>query len=165
MNADEDGANDVSRVVHEYSTTAANRQLLAALRNQRDVVMDGTMTWLPFVAQTIAMIRQIHCREFELGPGWGQGSVWVNGFALGRYDAPLDPPPPPRAPPSMRSHSRRAMQPAPLGASRRCSGAAWAGCFTSRWIGLSGSGCEPPTARSFPSARTDRARAERMPKP
>ena len=47
LNQDEDGANDVSRVVHEHSTTAANRELLAALRNQRDVVMDGTMTWAP----------------------------------------------------------------------------------------------------------------------
>eukprot|EP01052_Picozoa_sp_SAG31_P064577 SAG31_NODE_23428_length_504_cov_1.390123_2_plen_104_part_01 len=39
LNVDEHGANEVSRVVHEYSTVAANRELLAALRNQRDVVM------------------------------------------------------------------------------------------------------------------------------
>ena len=70
LNVDEQGANEVGMVVHSHSTGAANEELLAALLNQRDVVMDGTMTWKPFVEQTIAMIRRIHEREYCLGPGW-----------------------------------------------------------------------------------------------
>ncbi len=70
LNKDERGANEVGMVVHGHSTTAANEELIAALLNQRDVVMDGTMTWKPFVEQTIDMIRHVHERQYELGPGW-----------------------------------------------------------------------------------------------
>lgn len=70
LNEDEDGANEVGMVVHGHSTDAANEELIAALLNGRDVVMDGTMTWKPFVEQTIEMIRHIHERQYQLGPGW-----------------------------------------------------------------------------------------------
>eukprot|EP01043_Picozoa_sp_COSAG02_P051153 COSAG02_NODE_5350_length_4408_cov_48.603852_3_plen_537_part_00 len=70
LNKDEHGANEVGMVVHSHSTDAANEELLAALLNQRDIVMDGTMTWKPFVEQTIDMIRHVHEREYKLGPGW-----------------------------------------------------------------------------------------------
>lgn len=64
------GDNEVAAMVHSNSTTAANKQLIAALTGGRDVVLDGTMTWQPFVEQTIGMIRQVHEYQFRLGPGW-----------------------------------------------------------------------------------------------
>lgn len=36
----------------------------------RDVIFDGTMSWEPFVLQTIAMARDIHNRRYQLGPGY-----------------------------------------------------------------------------------------------
>lgn len=59
-----------AQVVHEHSTTAATEELIAALEQQRDVVMDGTMTWLPYVEQTVAMIRGSHKYRYRVGPGW-----------------------------------------------------------------------------------------------
>lgn len=56
LNIVEQGSNKVSQVVHGHSTEAANRQILAALPAQRTIVVDGTMTWMPFVQQTIKMI-------------------------------------------------------------------------------------------------------------
>lgn len=47
----------LSQFVHEYSTKAAESMLVAALNQQKDIVFDGTMTWLPFVEQTIGMAR------------------------------------------------------------------------------------------------------------
>ena len=47
------GDNEVAAMVHGASTEAANKQLIAALSSGRDVVLDGTMTWRPFVEQTI----------------------------------------------------------------------------------------------------------------
>ena len=58
--------------IHEHSTDAANLQLVNALANQRDVVVDGTMTWLPYVRQTIAMVRDAHNHRYTLGPGYSQ---------------------------------------------------------------------------------------------
>ena len=39
-----------------------------AVNQQRDVVFDGTMTWAPFVQQTIAMVRD-HRHNYKRGPG------------------------------------------------------------------------------------------------
>jgi hypothetical protein len=64
------GDNEVAAMVHSNSTSAANKQLIAALSSGRDVVLDGTMTWQPFVEQTIEMIRQVHQYQYSLGPGW-----------------------------------------------------------------------------------------------
>ena len=47
----------LSQFVHEYSTKAAESMLVAALNQQKDIVFDGTMTWSPFVEQTIGMAR------------------------------------------------------------------------------------------------------------
>ncbi|CAD7700223.1 unnamed protein product, partial [Ostreobium quekettii] len=61
----------VSQLVHEYSTSNAEGMLVAAINSQRDVVFDGTMTWLPFVEQTIAMVRD-HKHKYTRGVGWTQ---------------------------------------------------------------------------------------------
>lgn len=52
----------VNLQVHEYSTHAASSLLVAALNEGRDVIFDGTMSWEPFVLQTMAMVRDIHNR-------------------------------------------------------------------------------------------------------
>eukprot|EP00897_Mesotaenium_endlicherianum_P009991 jgi/Mesen1/901/ME001156S00135 len=36
----------------------------------RDVIFDGTMSWEPFVTQTLAMVRDVHRRRYRLGPGY-----------------------------------------------------------------------------------------------
>jgi len=58
--------------IHEISTDAANLQLVKALSDQRDVVVDGTMTWMPYVQQTIAMVRDAHRYKYRLGPGYSK---------------------------------------------------------------------------------------------
>ena len=67
--------------LHKRSTVAAENLLLEAVNTQRDVVYDGTMSWLPYVEQTINMVRQAHEYEFEQGPGWlpdkGVEQYWV----------------------------------------------------------------------------------------
>lgn len=40
-----------------------------AVNEQKDVVFDGTMTWAPFVQQTIAMVRD-HRHNYKRGPGF-----------------------------------------------------------------------------------------------
>lgn len=63
----------LGRFVHEYSTRAAEELLVTAVNEQRDVVFDGTMAWLPFVRATIAMVRD-HAWLYRRGPGWQGGS-------------------------------------------------------------------------------------------
>ena len=43
--------------------------MLRAVNQQRDIVFDGTMTWAPFVEQTIAMVRD-HENCYKRGPGY-----------------------------------------------------------------------------------------------
>jgi len=62
----------LGRFVHEYSTRAAEELLVTAVNEQRDVVFDGTMAWLPFVWATIAMVRD-HGWLYKRGPGWQGG--------------------------------------------------------------------------------------------
>jgi len=62
----------VSQLVHDHSTKAANQQLVVAIANQRDVVVDGTMTWMPYVRQTISMVRDAHKHRYLLGPGYSK---------------------------------------------------------------------------------------------
>jgi len=57
------------KFAHEYSTRAAEAILVAAINEQKDVIFDGTMTWGPFVEQTIAMARD-HNRAYVCGPGY-----------------------------------------------------------------------------------------------
>ena len=39
------------------------------MNQQKDIVFDGTMTWAPFVEQTIDMVRD-HEHNYRLGPGY-----------------------------------------------------------------------------------------------
>ena len=61
--------------------------LLSAIKERKDVVLDGTASWAPFVIQTIEMIRKIS--EYDLdddeapvyvrGPGHQQRSIIMSG--------------------------------------------------------------------------------------
>jgi hypothetical protein len=39
------------------------------VNQQKDIVFDGTMTWAPFVKQTLAMVRD-HRHNYRRGPGY-----------------------------------------------------------------------------------------------
>lgn len=40
-----------------------------AVNMQKDIIFDGTMTWAPFVEQTVAMVRD-HKHNYRMGPGY-----------------------------------------------------------------------------------------------
>ena len=56
--------------VHQSSTDAASSLLVTALNEGRDVIMDGTLSWEPFVEQTIDMARAIHKCRYRMGVGY-----------------------------------------------------------------------------------------------
>eukprot|EP01018_Ginkgo_biloba_P006753 Gb_05767 [translate_table: standard] len=75
-----DGHSDMvetAEFVHKSSTDAASSLLVSALNEGRDIIFDGTMSWKPFVQQTIAMVRDIHNRRYRMGPGYQIGSDGV----------------------------------------------------------------------------------------
>ncbi|GAU31604.1 hypothetical protein TSUD_30660 [Trifolium subterraneum] len=59
-----------AELVHQSSTDAASSLLVTALNEGRDVIMDGTFSWEPFVEQTIAMARNIHKCKYKMGVGY-----------------------------------------------------------------------------------------------
>ncbi|XP_020233352.1 uncharacterized protein LOC109813562 [Cajanus cajan] len=59
-----------AELVHQSSTDAASSLLVTALNEGRDVIMDGTLSWLPFVVQTITMARNVHRRRYRMGAGY-----------------------------------------------------------------------------------------------
>ncbi|XWS76304.1 hypothetical protein CRYUN_Cryun01aG0164400 [Craigia yunnanensis] len=62
-----------AELVHQSSTDAASSLLVTALNEGRDVIMDGTLSWIPFVVQTITMARCVHRRRYRMGAGYRQG--------------------------------------------------------------------------------------------
>lgn len=59
-----------AELVHQSSTDAASSVLVTALNEGRDVIMDGTLSWAPFVEQTIAMARNVHKCRYRMGVGY-----------------------------------------------------------------------------------------------
>nr|XP_027116428.1 uncharacterized protein LOC113734222 isoform X2 [Coffea arabica] len=59
-----------AELVHQSSTDAASSLLVTALNEGRDVIMDGTLSWEPFVEQTIAMVRNVHKHRYRMGVGY-----------------------------------------------------------------------------------------------
>ncbi|KAG2547342.1 calmodulin calcium-dependent NAD kinase-like isoform X2 [Panicum virgatum] len=62
-----------AELVHQSSTDAASSLLVTALNEGRDVILDGTLSWEPFVEQTIAMARAVHRHRYRMGPGYKPG--------------------------------------------------------------------------------------------
>ena len=56
--------------MHQSSTNAASSLLVTALNEGRDVILDGTLSWEPFVEQTIAMARAVHRQRHRMGVGY-----------------------------------------------------------------------------------------------
>jgi len=57
--------------VHRSSTKTAEQLLLSCLANGRSVILDGTLSWEPFVKQTIEMIRDYKNHGYyRVGPGY-----------------------------------------------------------------------------------------------
>ncbi|XP_042387310.1 calmodulin calcium-dependent NAD kinase-like [Zingiber officinale] len=70
-----------AELVHQSSTDAASSLLVTALNEGRDVIMDGTLSWEPFVRQTITMARNVHLQQYRMGVGYkvsGDGTVTEN---------------------------------------------------------------------------------------
>lgn len=59
-----------AELVHQSSTDAASSLLVTALNDGRDVIMDGTLSWEPFMQQTIAMARNVHKCRYRMGVGY-----------------------------------------------------------------------------------------------
>ncbi|CAB4292213.1 unnamed protein product [Prunus armeniaca] len=59
-----------AELVHQSSTDAASSLLVTALNEGRDVIMDGTLSWAPFVEQTIDMARHVHKCRYRMGVGY-----------------------------------------------------------------------------------------------
>ncbi|XP_021733739.1 uncharacterized protein LOC110700501 isoform X1 [Chenopodium quinoa] len=59
-----------AELVHQSSTDAAQSLLVTALNEGRDVIMDGTLAWMPFVEQTIEMARNVHKCRYRMGLGY-----------------------------------------------------------------------------------------------
>ena len=64
----------IRSVIHQHKRTMLQPmhpadQACAAVNQQKDIIFDGTMTWAPFVEQTIAMMRD-HRHVYRLGPGY-----------------------------------------------------------------------------------------------
>lgn len=67
--------------MHQSSTDAASSLLVTALNEGRDVIMDGTLSWVPFVVQTITMARNVHRHRYRMGVGYkvaADGTVTEN---------------------------------------------------------------------------------------
>ncbi|KAG7595782.1 Zeta toxin domain [Arabidopsis suecica] len=59
-----------AELVHQSSTDAASSLLVTALNDGRDVIMDGTLSWEPFVEQMIEMARNVHKQKYRMGAGY-----------------------------------------------------------------------------------------------
>ncbi|XP_018486281.1 calmodulin calcium-dependent NAD kinase-like isoform X2 [Raphanus sativus] len=59
-----------AELVHQSSTDAASSLLVTALNDGRDVIMDGTLSWEPFVEQMITMAKDVHKQRYRMGVGY-----------------------------------------------------------------------------------------------
>lgn len=73
--------------VHQSSTDAASSLLVTALNEGRDVIMDGTLSWVPFVIQTVTMARNVHRRRYRMGTGY---KVRADGVVTESYWEQID---------------------------------------------------------------------------
>uniref|UniRef100_A0A0A8Z1R5 Zeta toxin domain-containing protein n=1 Tax=Arundo donax TaxID=35708 RepID=A0A0A8Z1R5_ARUDO len=82
--------NDMLRtaeLVHQSSMDAASSLLVTALNEGRDVIMDGTLSWEPFVQQTIDMARAVHRQRYRMGCGY---KVTDDGTITEEYWEPVE---------------------------------------------------------------------------
>eukprot|EP00899_Mesostigma_viride_P014253 jgi/Mesvir1/22829/Mv20091-RA.1 len=65
---DGDPPNLVGPEVHQASLVAAQELLVVAVNHGRDIVLDGTMSWAPYIEQTVAMLKDTK-HLYKRGPG------------------------------------------------------------------------------------------------
>ncbi|KAK6914040.1 Zeta toxin domain, partial [Dillenia turbinata] len=70
LSSNRDDLLQTAELVHQSSTDAASSLLVTALNEGRDVILDGTLAWVPFVEQTIAMARNVHKCRYRMGVGY-----------------------------------------------------------------------------------------------
>jgi hypothetical protein len=58
-----------SELVHSYSVKASEELFLTALKKRRHIIFDGTLSWAPYVSQTIEMLRD-NKHIYKRGPGY-----------------------------------------------------------------------------------------------
>lgn len=63
-----------AELVHQSSADAASSLLVTALNEGRDVILDSTLSWEPFVEQTVAMAREIHKHRYRMGVGYKEAA-------------------------------------------------------------------------------------------
>lgn len=69
----------ISELVHVPSKDAASSLLVTTLNEGRDVILDGTLSNLHHILETIAMARNIHKRRYRMGShyrGDNNGTYW-----------------------------------------------------------------------------------------
>ncbi|WOK99402.1 hypothetical protein Cni_G08114 [Canna indica] len=76
-----------AELVHQSSLDAASSLLVTALNEGRDVIMDGTLSWEPFVQQTITMARNVHRLHYRMGVGY---KVADDGTITEKYWEPVE---------------------------------------------------------------------------
>ncbi|KAF0925281.1 hypothetical protein E2562_015988 [Oryza meyeriana var. granulata] len=76
-----------AELVHQSSMDAASSLLVTALNEGRDVIMDGTLSWEPFVQQTITMARAVHRQRYRMGVGY---KVTEDGSITEEYWEPVE---------------------------------------------------------------------------
>ncbi|KAG9452568.1 hypothetical protein H6P81_005472 [Aristolochia fimbriata] len=76
-----------AELVHQSSTDAASSLLVTALNEGRDVILDSTLSWEPFVEQTIAMARNVHRHRYRMGVGY---KVCEDGTVIENYWEKVD---------------------------------------------------------------------------
>ncbi|KAI3829106.1 hypothetical protein L1987_03221 [Smallanthus sonchifolius] len=59
-----------SELVHQTSTDAASSVLVTALNEGRNVIMDGTLSWEPYLDQTVEMAKNAHKHLYRMGVGY-----------------------------------------------------------------------------------------------
>lgn len=59
---------------HQRSTKAAEKLLVQAVNQGRNIVLDSTMMWAPFIKDVVKMVRSAHTTLYKPGPGYSAGA-------------------------------------------------------------------------------------------
>lgn len=76
--------NPKSAEIHKNSTKVAEQLLIQAINQGRDIVLDSTMMWAPFVMEVVKVVRQAHVAIFKPGMGYNAASGEEEYFEYAR---------------------------------------------------------------------------------
>eukprot|EP00796_Vickermania_ingenoplastis_P007245 gene7245-5093_t len=72
---------------HQNSTRAAEQLLIQAINQRRNIVLDGTMMWAPFIVEVVNVLRCAHLSIFKPGIGYDPDSGKEQYFEYARKRA------------------------------------------------------------------------------